>query len=82
MMFKAEFREEIGKAIPRILEYLKDTDGNVRSAATEALSLLGAYCMCPSVSLLLLSLNDVQSGISRGDWQGHTLHSRISEGFR
>jgi hypothetical protein len=59
MMFKAEFREEIGKAIPCILEYLKDSDEYVCSASTKALSLLGAYRMCPSVSPLLLSLNDV-----------------------
>jgi HEAT repeat protein len=59
MMFEVEFREEIGKAIPRIVECLKDSDEDVRSAAVEALSLLGAYCMCPSVSPLLLSLNNV-----------------------
>jgi HEAT repeat protein len=56
MMFEAELREEISKAIPPIVECLKDSYQDVRSATTEALSLLGAYCMCPSVSLLLLSL--------------------------
>jgi hypothetical protein len=74
-MFEAEFREEIGKAISCILECLKDSAVGVCSAAAEALLLFGAYRMCPSVSSLLLSLNDVRSGISRGDWQGHTPHS-------
>jgi HEAT repeat protein len=56
MMFKAELQEEIGKAIPRIVECLKDSNSyHVRSAAVEALSSLGAYRLCPSVSLLLVS---------------------------
>jgi len=54
-MFKAEFREEIGKAIPCIVECMKDPDYHVRSAAAEGLLLLGAYRMCPSVSPLLES---------------------------
>jgi hypothetical protein len=54
-MFKAEFREEIGKAIPRIVECLKDSDEDVCSAAAEALSSLGAHCMCLSGSPLLVS---------------------------
>jgi HEAT repeat protein len=58
-MFEVEFREEIGKAIPHIVECLKDSSWSVRSAATKALSSLGAYCTCPSVPPLLLSLNDV-----------------------
>jgi hypothetical protein len=68
-MFKAELQEEISKAIPRIVECLKHS-----SSSAKALSSLGVYRTCPSVSPLLLSLNDVQSGISRGDLQGHTLH--------
>ena len=27
-------------------------------------------------------LNEVRSGLGRGDWQGHTSHCRMSEGFR
>jgi hypothetical protein len=54
-MFKAELREEIGKAIPRIVKYLKDSDEHFCSTAAEALSSLGAYCRCPSLSPLLLS---------------------------
>ena len=57
-MFKAELREEIGKAIPCIIECLKDPNNNVRSTATKGLSLLGAYGMCPSNSLAGV-LNDV-----------------------
>jgi hypothetical protein len=54
MMVEAEFREEIRKAIPHIIGYLKDS-GGFHCAAVEVLSLLGAYCMCPSVSPLLVS---------------------------
>ena len=54
-MFEAEFQEEIGKAIPRIVECLKDPESDVRSAAAEGFALLGAYRTCPSVSLLLVS---------------------------
>jgi len=80
MMFEAEFRAEIGKAIPRIVECLNDSDNDVRSAAAQGLSSLGAYRTCPAKSLLLL--NDVRSGIAGGDWQGHTSRCRMSEGFR
>jgi hypothetical protein len=55
MMVEAEFREEIRKAIPHIVGYLKDSDRGFHCAAVEVLSLLGAYCMCPSVSPLLVS---------------------------
>ena len=55
MMLEAEFREEIGKGIACIVECLKNSDEDVRSAAAEALSSLGAYRMCPSVSPLLVS---------------------------
>jgi hypothetical protein len=58
-MFKVELQKEIGKAISCIVECLKDSSWSVCSAATKALSSLGAYCMCPSVPPLLLSLNDV-----------------------
>jgi hypothetical protein len=54
-MFEAEFCEEVGKAISRIVVYLKDSDEDVRSAAVSVLSSLGAYCMCLSVSPLLVS---------------------------
>jgi HEAT repeat protein len=54
-MLEAELREEIGKAIPRIVEYLKESSWNVRCTAAEAISSLGAHRMCPSVSLLLVS---------------------------
>jgi len=54
-MFEVEFREEIGKAIPRIVESLKDPDYGVRRAAAEGLLSLGAYRPCPSVSPLLVS---------------------------
>jgi len=54
-MFTAEFREDIDKAIPCIVECLRDADYHVRNAATEGISLLGVYRMCPSVSLLLVS---------------------------
>jgi hypothetical protein len=58
MMFEAELREEINKAIPLIVECLKDSSSHIHNTAAEALSLFGAYCMCPSASLLLV-LNDV-----------------------
>ena len=54
-MFEVQFREAIGKAIPRIVECLKDPNNYVRRAAAEGLSSLRAYCTCPSVSLLLES---------------------------
>ena len=52
MIFEAEFREEIGKAIPRFVEYLKHSNIFVRSTAAEGLSSLGAYRTCSSVSPL------------------------------
>ena len=52
MMFKVEFREDIAKAIPYIVECLKDVDYHVRTAAASGLSSLGTYRMCPSVSPL------------------------------
>ena len=52
-MFEAEFREDIGKAIPRIVECLKDPAYIVRRDAAEGLSSLGAYRTWPSVSPLL-----------------------------
>ena len=55
MMLEAQFREEIGKTIPRIVECLRDSDKDVRMAGAEALSSLGAYRTCPSVSPLLVS---------------------------
>jgi vesicle coat complex subunit len=54
-MFKAELWEEIGKAIPCIVECLKDSSWSVRREAIRGLSSLGAYRMCPSVSLLLMA---------------------------
>jgi len=51
-MFEAEFREEIGRAIPRLIKCLKDPDQDVRTAAAEGLSSLGAYRTCSSVSPL------------------------------
>ena len=54
MMFEAEFQEEIAKAIPCIVECLKDPSWSVCSAAAEGLSSLGAYRMCASVSPLLV----------------------------
>ena len=55
-MFEAEFREEIGKAIPRLIECLRDSDVElVCCVAAQGLSSLGAYRTCPSVSLLLVS---------------------------
>jgi len=54
-MFKAEFREDIGRAIPCIFECLNDSSPGVRSAAVSVLSSLGAYRTCPSVSPLLES---------------------------
>jgi hypothetical protein len=55
MTFEAEFREEIGKAIPRIVVYLKNSGIDVRRAAVCVLSSLGAYCTCLSVFPLLVS---------------------------
>jgi len=54
-MLEAEFRDEIGKAMPRIVECLKDSSSYVPSAAAEALSSLGAYRTSPYVSPLLVS---------------------------
>ena len=36
----AEFRPLIGTAIPEVITFLKDSDGDVRMAATDALSKL------------------------------------------
>jgi len=55
MMIEAEFREEIGKATPHIIECLKDPVEDVRIAAAEGLSSLGAYGTCPSISHMLES---------------------------
>jgi len=54
-MLEAELWEEIGKTMPRIVEYLKDSSSYVRSTAAKALSSLGAYRTCLSVSPLLVS---------------------------
>ena len=54
-MFEAECQEEIGKAIPRIAECMKNPQEYLCSAAAEGLSSLGAYRMCPSVFPLLVS---------------------------
>jgi hypothetical protein len=54
-MLKAELWEEIGKGIPRIVECLKGSSSDAHSAAINVLSSLGAYCMCLSVSPLLVS---------------------------
>jgi len=65
-MLEAELWEGIGKAIPRIVECLKDPDQDVRSAAVSVLSSLGAYRMCPgSVSPLPGVINDVVSPIAQ-----------------
>ena len=53
-MFEAAFREEIGRAIPCIVESLNDPDDTIRSTAAELLSLLAVYRMCSSVSPLLV----------------------------
>jgi hypothetical protein len=55
MMFEAKLWKEIGKGIPRIVECLEDSSWDVRSAAAKELSSLGVYCMCLSVSPLLVS---------------------------
>jgi len=65
MMFAAELREEIGKAIPRVVECLKDSANSVCSAAVSVLSSLGAHCMCPSVSPLPGVINDAVSPIAQ-----------------
>ena len=54
-MFEAEFRGEIGKAIPHIVECLKDPDNNSCHIAISVLSSLGAYRTCPSVFPPLVS---------------------------
>jgi hypothetical protein len=54
-MLKVELQEEIGKALPHIVECLESSSSYVCCAAVEALSSLGAYCMCPFVSPLLVS---------------------------
>ena len=54
-MLEVEFREEIGKAMPRIVECVKDSSWYVSSAALRVLSSLGAYRTCPFVSPLLVS---------------------------
>ena len=46
-MFEAKFRGEIGKAIPHIVEWLKDSDQHSCRNAMSILSLLGAYRTCP-----------------------------------
>jgi len=55
MMFEAELQEEIGNGVLHIVEYLNAPSWYIRSAAISVLSSLGAYCMCPSVSPLLVS---------------------------
>jgi len=54
-MLEAELRKEIGKTMPRIVEYLKDSSSYDRSATAKALSSLEAYRTYPSVSRLLVS---------------------------
>ena len=55
MIFQVELREDIGKAIPCIVECLRDSNPGVRSAAVSVLSLLGSYRTCSSDSPLLVS---------------------------
>ena len=45
-LFVAEFREAIRKAIPVIVDCLKDPEWNVRNAAIRGLSALGAHGLC------------------------------------
>jgi len=54
-MFQGELQEEIDKAIPHIVECLKDERSNVRGTTVSVLQSLGAYRMCPSVCPLLVS---------------------------
>jgi len=54
-MLEAEFRDEIGKTIPRIVECLKGSCPDDRIAAVSVLSSLGAHRTCLSVSPLLVS---------------------------
>jgi len=54
-MLQAELRGQIGTAIPRFVECLKASRWGGRHAAISVLSSLGAFRMCPSVSLLLVS---------------------------
>jgi len=64
-MFEVEFGEEIGKATLCIVECLKDADEDVRSAAVNVLSSLGAHRMSPSVSPLPSVINDAVSPIAQ-----------------
>lgn len=45
-MFAAELRVEIGKAVPGIVECLKDEDVDVRRAAFDGLLVLAEHGMC------------------------------------
>jgi len=72
-MFEVEFREDIGKAIPHIVECLDDPSKDVCTAAAKGLASLAAYRTCPFVSPAGV-LNNVPSGITGGNWQGHTSH--------
>jgi len=54
-MLEAELREEIGKAMPCIVECLKDSSSYDPSAAIRMLSSLGAHRTYPSVSPLIVS---------------------------
>jgi hypothetical protein len=54
-LFVAEFCEAIWMAIPGIVECLKDSDPDVRSAAISGLSELGSHGLCrPPLPVVVL----------------------------
>src|SRR5712675_1976704 len=81
--FVAEFREDVQITIPAIVECLRDSDSDVRSAAIEVLSRLAAQGMCGhhSTALLRVVLKHACSRIPGGRLDHRSCHCGMSEGF-
>ena len=79
-MAVAELRGGIQRAIPGIVECLKDSNQNVRQAAIDGLSSLAAHRMCDHLSPFGI-LNYDCSGIAWQYSKSHSWHCGMSEGF-
>ncbi len=80
-MIVAELHGNIQRAIPGIMECLKDSDKSVCQAAINGLISLAAHCMC-YLLFLFDFLNHGCSGITWRYSKSHSWHYGMSEGFR
>ncbi len=79
-MIVAELRGDIQRAIPIIVECLKDLNWYVCQAAINGLSSLAVHCMC----YLLFPFDVLNHDCSRIAWRyskSHSYHCEMSEAF-